>query len=415
MTKLILSALTQERLANGRVPPTHIPRKGLVRGLTLAALAALGTMTCVASPAAATAIDSCKTLDTFGATYVLTNDLTICGTCLVVAADRITIDLAGHAISWSCGDAKQVRLAEPDAAVGGEVIAGVTDGGTPDTRWQGTTVKNGTITGFEIGVSLGSSARNVIDNLQVFSNAVHGLLLGPYSLVKGKDCLIADNGDGIHIGDFGQVQDCTIIGSVAPGGNGIVGGSNLLITRNLVFGNQSGIVVGDFSAVLYNTSSFNTVIGVLATNRGLIKGNTTNDNGDAGIATGEFSTVSYNTSNRNRGGGVLAGNRSLVTGNETKENGNAGIATVGLNTVSYNTSNGNEGGGINVGADGLFDGTRSLVTGNTTNNNVGVGVEAWCPSTVTNNNSSGNGLLEANYLLKKYGLNGLACYDKNNK
>ena len=67
-------------------------------------------------------------LNTFGETYVLTADLTSCGTCLVVANDRITIDLAGHTISvlrWR---------------------RRVTDGGIPR---QGTTVKNGTITGFD--------------------------------------------------------------------------------------------------------------------------------------------------------------------------------------------------------------------------------------------------------------------------
>jgi len=319
--------------------------KGWLPGLTLAAFAALGTVTCVAGAGTDTAISSCTALGTFGATYVLAGDLTSCGTCLVVANDRITIDLAGHTISGSCGG------------------AGVTDGGTPRHR---TTVKNGAISGFEVGVSLGSSIRTLIRNLESSANSADGILAGAHSLVKG--CVIEDNGEnGIIIGDFGQVQDCTIAGHVGregSGGFGIFGASHLLIRDNIVENNLVGIALGDFGTVVFNTSS----------------GNLSN--------------------------GLFAGNHSLVTGNTTNGNGNVGIATGGRSTVSNNISNGNGGDGIDVGVDGFFDGTHSLVTGNTTNDNGDVGVEAWCPSTVTNNKSSGNG--------SNYNFNGQGCHTRNN-
>ena len=54
--------------------------KGLLRRLTLAAFAVLGTMTCAASAGAAEAITSCATLSTFGGTYVLAADLTAAAT-----------------------------------------------------------------------------------------------------------------------------------------------------------------------------------------------------------------------------------------------------------------------------------------------------------------------------------------------
>jgi hypothetical protein len=79
-----------------------------LRGLTLAAFAALGTMTCVASAGAATAITECMTLSTFGGAYVLANDLASCGgTCLEVDNDRITIDLAGHTIAGPLDERNQ--------------------------------------------------------------------------------------------------------------------------------------------------------------------------------------------------------------------------------------------------------------------------------------------------------------------
>jgi hypothetical protein len=265
MTQPIRRVLIQEKLANGRLPRTHMLRKGLLRGLTLAALAALGTMTCVASAGAVTRIDSCGPLSAVGETYVLTKDLSACGDCLLVAGDRITIDLAGHAILGICAD----------AAVG----AGITDNGKAR---QGTVVKNGTIMGFGTGVDLGFSTRNEIRNLTSSANSADGIVVGDRSLMKS--CLVEGNGqDGIVIrGDLGQVQDCTIGGSGTLDGNGrfgISGGSRLLITHNTVVGNLSGILVGFFSTVSFNTSSFNTISGVLALDHSLITGNKTIGNG----------------------------------------------------------------------------------------------------------------------------------------
>ena len=330
--------------------------KGLVRGLTLAAFAALGAMTCVASAGADELINSCTTLSTSGATYALASDLTTCGTCLVVTL-LIASRLTSEATRFPCPAAwSRCAPAENDATVAEELmpIAGVTDG---EAKRQGTTVKNGTITGFEFGVYLGSSEDNVIRNLEVSDNTGFGLLLGARSLVR--NCVIERNGlYGILIGDFGQVRRCTISGPVATkatgGSNGIVGGDNVLITNNTVVGNQTGIVVGDSGTVSRNTSSGNSFFGVLAGNGSVVTGNRTNDNGDAGIDTGEGSMVSRNISNGNGGGGnggggILAGDSSVVTGNTTNGNWNTGIATVGLHTVSRNISNDNGGGGIDVG------------------------------------------------------------------
>jgi hypothetical protein len=346
MTQPIRRVLIQEKLANG---------KGLLRGLKLAAFGVLGTMTCVASAGAATRIDSCRTLSTVGETYVLNNDLSTCDSCLVVNADRITIDLAGKAITGIFG-----------ACAGS---AGVTDGGTAR---QGTTVKNGTIMGFTIGVDLGYGTRTQILNLTSSANSAIGINVGARSLVKG--CTVEENGGyGVLIGEFGQVQDCTITGHDVFG---IFGAGHLLVKDNDVTDNLAGIVVGDFG------------------------------------------TVSFNTSNNNAVSGLFAGNHSLVTGNTTTGNGNAGITTGGVTSVSYNFSNDNGGAGIDVVAiDPLLDdGTRNLVTGNTTNGNGLVGVTAMCPGTVTNNKSSGNA---SNYTFDGVdtppGVNALGCQTKNNK
>ena len=52
-----------------------------------------------ARAAGAVLIDACQTLSDANTTYKLTTNLTSCDDCLIVAADKITIDLQGHSIT----------------------------------------------------------------------------------------------------------------------------------------------------------------------------------------------------------------------------------------------------------------------------------------------------------------------------
>ena len=52
-------------------------------------------------PATATAITSCQTLATEGATYTLQNDVRAPGTCFTVSADNITLNLNGHTVTYN--------------------------------------------------------------------------------------------------------------------------------------------------------------------------------------------------------------------------------------------------------------------------------------------------------------------------
>jgi len=63
-----------------------------------------------------------------------------CGDCLVVANNRITIDLQGHSITGQCASS-----------------AGVTDGGLARDL---TVVKDGSIASIGVGVLLARSTRN---------------------------------------------------------------------------------------------------------------------------------------------------------------------------------------------------------------------------------------------------------------
>ena len=143
----------------------------------------------------------------------LTADLASCGDCLVVASNRITIDLQGHSITGDC-----------------ESSAGVTDGGIA-RDW--TVVKNGSISSFTVGVLLASSRRNQVQNIQVMTNVI-GIWAGTDSLVKScsatsNSVFQDEDGYGIIVGDRSQVEGCD---ASFNGRVGILAGNHCLITRN---------------------------------------------------------------------------------------------------------------------------------------------------------------------------------------
>jgi hypothetical protein len=89
-------------------------------------------------------IEKCQTIDKAGS-YKLVNNLTFTGTtgaCLSITADDVTIDLAGFTISGPGGGS------ESDGQPTNTAIAATTP------PLEGIAVRNGSISGFGIGVDL---------------------------------------------------------------------------------------------------------------------------------------------------------------------------------------------------------------------------------------------------------------------
>ena len=252
----------------------------LGRRVTFATMLALIILTAMmASPATAvTNIDACQTLDKFGETYRVTQDLSICGLtdCLIVANDRITIDLQGHQIVSDC----------PTPAMG------ITDAAIAR---DGIIVKNGTISFFFVGIDLAVSTRTTVRNVTASAN-LFGIGVGSQSLVK--DCHVHDNSlTGVTGGDRVQIHGC----DASENAIGITGGAQCLITSNDVSSNRF-----------------------------------------LGIGAGERCTVSHNVANENGvGGGIAVGAKSLVTSNVANINERLGISVVCPSTVTNNTATGN--------------------------------------------------------------------------
>ena len=283
-----------------------------------------------AAGARAVNITACQTLSVPGA-YVLQSDVNTCGgSCFIIAADGVTLDLNSHYVYQYCSDSGS---------------AGVTDSGASRIN---TTIKNsgggGVISLYDNGIDLAASTRNNVLGVNTNVNAQGGMKIGTHSLVK--NCTVDGNGHvGITIDHYGQVQGCTVDGNGYDAG--IKGRDHMLITQNTVINTNLGvgIVVGNFCTVSWNNSNFN---------------------GLGGIDTGDTCGVNYNTANNNGGGCPGCG---------------VGIAAGSSNSVAGNTANNNQDQGMQVGQ-------KSTVTNNTANGNGAPGIEVDCPSTVTNNHSN---------------------------
>jgi hypothetical protein len=218
------------------------------RSLRVIAVVAIAIVTTLAGAPQARAggvvnISTCQTLSGFNTVYRLTTDLTpttTCGDCLVVAADRITIDLQGHSITNTCfGNG----LAITDGRSARDLIV----------------VKNGSITGYAIGVALESSTRVSVLGITSTFNLNVGIVVGARGLVKSSE--VSGSVFGIRVHDRSQVQQC----NAHDNGLGISSvGDNCLITMNTANFNTVGIALPDANkcTVSYNTASNNSDVGI---------------------------------------------------------------------------------------------------------------------------------------------------------
>lgn len=211
------------------------------RSIRVAAVLAVAIVTALAGAdrASAGVISACQTLSDFNTVYKLDTDLTSCGDCLVVANNKITIDLQGHSITSTCP--------------GG--FSAITDLAGFDLI----TVKNGTVSGYEIGVDLPDSTRVSVLGVKATNNSIVGIWVGD-GLVKSSEA--SGNDIGIEVdGDRGQVQQSNSHDNISIGIAAL--GDHCLVTMNFANGNGHGIVAGgNKCTVSYNTANSNGVAGI---------------------------------------------------------------------------------------------------------------------------------------------------------
>jgi hypothetical protein len=163
-------------------------------------------------------IEKCQTISNPGS-YKLVNDLAFSaptGTCLDITASSVTIDLAGFTIS---GPGQVLGITATAIAAGGET--------------RGITVRNGSISRFDIGVGLGGDG-SIVEGLRVFDGISAGIIAT--GIVKGNSAVGMNGGPGA--------------------GSGISAAG--IVTGNYASHNRfAGIEIGQGSTVIGNTSTQN--------------------------------------------------------------------------------------------------------------------------------------------------------------
>jgi len=281
--------------------------KRIVRGLGLAAGMALVAMVWVSTAAAQVSfITACGKLDVFGKPYKVANDLHACGgDCLVVANNRISIDLQGHSIIQDCSPTVPAA-------------SGITDAGIPR---DGIAIANGTVSGFVFGIDLEASTRIEVRRVVTTGNDLDGIVVGPSTLVKSCQSL-GNGGDGIRgLKGLIQIQECVASGNDA---NGVHVGDGCLITANVANENlEEGIATGGRCTVTHNVASRNDDDGINVGHDdefngagSLVTANTTDDNFDDGIHVRCPSTVTNNLASGNAVDFDLEGTNCFAKNNQ---------------------------------------------------------------------------------------------------
>lgn len=158
-----------------------------------------------------TPLEGCQTISTTGS-YVVTQNLTATGDCLIVATDFVTIDLAGFTIS---GD-----------GTGEGVTTTCCDG-----RLAGIAVRNGTVTNFFRGIYLELVDGAVVEAVRVIDNLNSGIITDSPCIVRNN--LAQGNVfDGIRTGG-----DCVVTGNTIRGSGNI----GLLVLGGIVSGNIASL------------------------------------------------------------------------------------------------------------------------------------------------------------------------------
>lgn len=272
---------------------------------------------------------------TIRGSYVLANNLSAAGNCLVIQTSRVTVDLSGFSIT------------------GNGTGAGITDGGVQSSR---IVIRNGTILRFASGIELGHSPITTIERLTV-----------------------TDNTAGIHTSYYAAVRDCSVSRNVD---HAIVVGVGSIVSDNLVSNNGTGTSGAN---IVVSTSSGN---GIATSDSCLIGGNNASGNTHGlGISGGNSSLVIDNVASADSSG-ISVLNASALINNTAAQDPGFGMGAGPGSTVAQNTASMD---GLALNTDGIRVQQWSLITGNSASSNAH-GFTIFCPSNVVGNTAKSNTL-----------------------
>jgi large repetitive protein len=349
----------------------------------------------------------------------LANSLVSCaGDGLVIGADNITVDLAGHSISGvnAAGSEGIANDGHPGVlikngtienfflngvglrgaprstvsnltirkigagGVEGDASAGVLVRESPNTVVTANTVTNDVSAFQSDGVDVLFSARTTVSGNRIANNAWNGMVVleSPESRVIGN-ALDGNQNQGTEV-NFGS-GGTLLAGNHASNNvsNGLVVGaiSGARIEGNTLTGNgEGGLFMFDLlnSQVSANRASGNPVGidlegGQNGSSGNRIANNDVSRNAEAGLVVGADTGVANNDN-------VIVGNVSNLNQGGPGEGGGILLFAVKGNTVRGNVANANRGVGIGVFEDQPGDATGNVLTANVANSNHDHGISA---------------------------------------
>ncbi|HXG19832.1 MAG TPA: hypothetical protein VNN62_12280 [Methylomirabilota bacterium] len=249
-----------------------------IRQIVLGATAALGLLWGASGSQAEDGVrrlDRCTELfEEERSSFVLVHNLFSFGLdCLVVNSSNITIDLNGFAIIGN-GSGKGISAS---------------------SSVQGVTIRNGTVRGFAVGISLGGSG-NLVEDVHTENNTDTGMFLGAGS--------VAD-----HVVVQGNWQHGAILSTA-----GAIRNSSIRANGNTPA--SVGVSVGPGGAVTGNTIWANTGTGLFGSTGGTVIGNTVMDTIGVGVSVICPANVQQNTVTANSSGNLsLNGDGCLSVNN----------------------------------------------------------------------------------------------------
>jgi Right handed beta helix region len=323
---------------------------GLLLGVGLFVLMGFG-----AHGASAAAAVHCGEVVTQSIT--LTTDLQCQGDGLTVAANGVTVDLAGHTLT------------------GQGIGVGISVRGAETAFLSNVTIRNGSIRSFDQGIRVrfaGAVVRQV--NLQFNSVATVSLESSP-SLTDNN---IDANGTGISISRSSATIDA------------LTGESAELRSNTITRSARNGIELFQIDALIPvsdNTVTGSGSYGVFAFDaRAQVEGNALTGNVTAGIAPGASSTVTQNVIARN-GLGVFATSGVPVNHNRIVHNARQGIYSTAAIIADSNDVRGN-------GSDGIVSLAGGEIRSNVADHNGGDGIHVLSgPADIVGNHAWFNGNL----------------------
>ena len=362
-----------------------VPRNILNVFSTVAITIAASTVPLAGNAAAASTVVTCG--QTLTSSTRLTDNLVGCpADGLVIGADNITVDLAGHSISGV-------------NAVGSEGIA--------DDGHGGVSVRNGTIANFFLnGVGLRNAPNSSVSHLTIRkigagggeNDASAGVLVkdSPNTSVTASTVtneVTAYQSDGVDVLSSADVLvSRNTIANNAWNGMFVLLSPGTRVIGNALDGNQNqGVEVNsgsDGTLLSGNRAAKNVsdglVVGAISGAR--IERNTLTGNGDTGLFMFDLlnGRVSDNRADTNAVGMDLEGGQNGSSDNRIANNDTSGNAQAGLvvahsannNVIVDNVSNANQGGPFAGGGIVLVGVTGNTVSSNVANRNrdVGIGV-----------------------------------------